>query len=64
MGHRGLSGSTCICMYNINIPYKQLQYIWRTISLVNSDVMHIGVHFSLGNIVILSVHCFIMLHIA
>ena len=33
-----------------NIPYTR--YIWRTISLVNRDVVHIGGHFSLANKVI------------
>ena len=32
-------------------------YIWRTISLANWDVMHIGGDFRLPNRAILSVHC-------
>ena len=36
-----------------------VQYIWRTISLVNWDIMHIGRIFSLTNRTIFSAHCFI-----
>ena len=45
----------------INMLYST-HVIWRTISMVNWDVMHIGAHLSYANRAILSVHCFMTLH--
>ena len=47
-------------IFMIIIPCTR--YIWRTISLANRDVMHIGEHFNLAKRVTLSVHCFVTLH--